>query len=485
MYGIPADRLYVTYFEGDAAQGLEPDTEARDIWKRVGVQDDHILTGNAKDNFWEMGATGPCGPCSEIHYDRIGGRNASHLVNEDDPDVLEIWNNVFMQYNRETDGSLRPLPNKHIDTGMGFERLVSVLQDKRSNYDTDVFLPLFAKIQELTGARPYAGKLGKEDTDGVDTAYRVVADHVRTLTIAIVDGGVPDAVGRGYVLRRILRRGARFVRKYFKVEIGTFFSRLAPTVIEQMGDFFPELHADPTGLFAILDEEEVSFARTLDRGEKLFAQYSSQAIDQGKNVLDGKDVWRLYDTYGFPVDLTRLMAGELELGIDEAGLEQAAKDAKEASRGAGKKSGEGVVKLDVHDLGKLDAERIVDKTEDSAKFGTAPITSTIQAIYQTSTFHNSTESLSSPLGLLLDKTNFYAESGGQEGDTGRIVIDGKAEFSVTDCQVFSGYVLHIGVVTEGTLNVGDSVVCTYDEVSLAFTPFFLSFFFFWISGADS
>lgn len=175
-----------------------------------------------------------CLLCREIHYDRIGGRNAASLVNYDDPDVLEIWNNVFMQYNREADGSLRPLPNKHIDTGMGYERLVSVLQDVRSNYDTDVFTPLFDKIQELTGARKYEGKLGKDDVDGVDTAYRVVADHVRTLTIAIVDGGVPDNIGRGYVLRRILRRGARYVRKYFKVEIGTFFSRLAPTVIEQL-----------------------------------------------------------------------------------------------------------------------------------------------------------------------------------------------------------------------------------------------------------
>lgn len=212
------------------------------------MPEDHILTGNAADNFWEMGATGPCGPCSEIHYDRIGGRNAAHLVNMDDPDVLEIWNNVFMQFNREADGSLRPLPNKHIDTGMGFERLVSVLQDKRSNYDTDVFQPLFARIQELTGARPYAGKLGKDDVDGVDTAYRVAADHVRALTFAIVDGGTPDAVGRGYVLRRILRRGARFVRKYFGVEIGSFFSRLAPVVIAEMvraGSFPLSLAQDP------------------------------------------------------------------------------------------------------------------------------------------------------------------------------------------------------------------------------------------------
>lgn len=181
-----------------------------------------------------MGATGPCGPCSEIHYDRIGGRNAAHLVNQDDPDVLEIWNNVFIQFNREDSGALRPLPAKHVDTGMGFERLVSVCQDVRSNYDTDVFAPLFARIQEMTGARAYTGKIGVEDVDGIDTAYRVVADHVRTLTFALSDGGVPNNVGRGYVLRRILRRGARYVRKKFGVPIGTFFGELVPTVVEQL-----------------------------------------------------------------------------------------------------------------------------------------------------------------------------------------------------------------------------------------------------------
>ena len=172
--------------------------------------------------------------CSEIHYDRIGGRNAAHLVNKDDPDVLEIWNNVFIQFNREEDGSLKSLPSKHVDTGMGFERLVSVIQGKRSNYDTDVFIPIFNKIQELTGARPYGGKIGVEDVDGIDTAYRVVADHVRTLTFALSDGGVPNNVGRGYVLRRILRRGARYARKKLGVNVGSFFSSLVPTVVEHM-----------------------------------------------------------------------------------------------------------------------------------------------------------------------------------------------------------------------------------------------------------
>jgi alanyl-tRNA synthetase len=181
-----------------------------------------------------MGDQGPCGPCSEIHFDRIGGRNARHLVNQDDPDVLEIWNLVFMQFNRESDRSLRPLPNKHIDTGMGLERLVSVLQEKRSNYDTDVFTPIFDAIQQLTGARRYEGKLGNEDVDGIDTAYRVIADHVRTLTFSISDGGVPSNEGRGYVLRRILRRGARYARKKFNVPIGSFFSSLVDTVVNQM-----------------------------------------------------------------------------------------------------------------------------------------------------------------------------------------------------------------------------------------------------------
>lgn len=468
VYGLPADRLYVTYFEGDAKAGLEPDTEAKDIWLEVGVPKDHILTGNTKDNFWEMGATGPCGPCSEIHYDRIGGRNASHLVNQDDPDVLEIWNNVFIQYNREDDGSLRPLPAKHIDTGMGFERLVSVLQDKRSNYDTDVFEPLFAKIQELTNARPYTGKLGKEDVDGIDTAYRVVADHVRTLTMAMTDGGVPDKDGRGYVLRRILRRGTRFVRKYFQVPIGDFFSRLVPVVVSQMGDFFPELHKRVEDIQAILQEEEESFARTLDRGEKLFEQYAAKTLEAKATTLRGEDVWRLYDTYGFPVDLTLIMAEEKGLGVNQEEFEKARILSYEASKGVGKKQEEGMPRLDVHDLGALEKMDEVPKTDDSHKYGKGNVSATIKAIYQNKGFHPASDGAnldsSKPIGILLDRTNFYAESGGQQADTGRIVIDGQADFEVLDVQVFNGYVLHSGWINYGTLKVGDSVVAGYDEL---------------------
>ncbi|KAI0029209.1 tRNA synthetases class II (A)-domain-containing protein [Vararia minispora EC-137] len=463
---LPKDRIYVTYFEGDSKNGLEPDFEAKQHWLDVGVAEDHILPGNAKDNFWEMGATGPCGPCSEIHYDRIGGRNAAHLVNRDDPDVLEIWNNVFIQFNREEDGTLRLLPAKHVDTGMGFERLVSVIQDKRSNYDTDIFTPIFARIQELTGVRPYTGKFGAEDADGVDTAYRVVADHIRTLTFALADGGVPNNVGRGYVLRRILRRGARFARKKLGVTIGSFFSSLMPVLIEQLGDTFPELKKRPDEIKEILDEEEESFSRTLDRGEKLFDQYTMATKERDQTVLNGKDVWRLYDTYGFPVDLTRLMAEELGMSVNEAEFEAAQAASKEASKASQRRGDGDAVKLDVHDIATLGKEFYVDKTDDTAKFLTGNIEATVKAIYHNKTFPTTTSDIpeNASFGIILDRTSFYAEAGGQEHDTGNIVIDGIADFEVANVQSFSGYVLHVGHLKEGQLSVGDKVVSQYDEL---------------------
>ncbi|EKM54355.1 uncharacterized protein PHACADRAFT_258158 [Phanerochaete carnosa HHB-10118-sp] len=465
VYGLSKDRLYVTYFEGDSKNGLEPDLEARQLWLDQGVPEDHVLPGNAKDNFWEMGATGPCGPCSEVHYDLVGGRNVAHLVNQDDPLVVEIWNNVFMQFNREDDGSLKPLPAKHVDTGMGFERIVTAVQGKISNYDTDVFSPIFARIQELTGVRPYQGKFGAEDTDGIDTAYRVCADHVRTLTFAISDGGVPNNVGRGYVLRRILRRGSRYARKKLGAPIGSFFSSLIPVVVEQMGGVFPELTKRVDEVKEILDEEEESFSRTLDRGEKLFDQYVQKAQERGETKLSGKDVWRLYDTYGFPVDLTRLMAEELRFTVDEEEFELAQAQSKEASK-AIKKINKETVKLDVHDIAALEKNISVPKTDESAKFLRGSIDSRVAALYYNKTFPASTEQIpeNALFGVLLDKTSFYAESGGQEHDTGSIVVDGVAEFEVSDVQVYNGYVLHIGQLKYGALSIGNQVVSIYDEL---------------------
>ncbi|KLO11725.1 hypothetical protein SCHPADRAFT_998656 [Schizopora paradoxa] len=465
VYKLPSDRLYVTYFEGDSKNGLAPDNEARDFWRAQGVPDDHILTGNAKDNFWEMGATGPCGPCSEIHFDRIGGRNAASLVNQDDPDVIEIWNNVFIQFNREQDGSLRVLPAQHVDTGMGFERLVSVVQDRKSNYDTDVFEPLFKRIHELTGVRPYQGLFGAEDKDDIDMAYRVVADHVRTLTFALADGGVPNKDGRGYVLRRILRRGARYARRKLGVEIGSFFSTLMPTLIDQLGDVFPELRKRTDEIKEILDEEEESFSRTLDRGEKLFEQYASKVVQSGGKTLNGLDVWRLYDTYGFPLDLTELMAEEKGLLIDKDGVKAAEAKSLEASKAGVKKNAGDVLKLDVHDLATLEKNTDVPKTDDSFKYGHDNVEAKVKAIFVNKTFVQQTkDGVEDIYGVLLDRTSFYAESGGQEYDMGNIVIDGVADFEVTNVQSFGGYVLHIGSMKYGTLSVGDDVVAMYDEI---------------------
>ena len=470
VYGIDPKRLYVTYFEGDKAGGLEPDLEAFELWKSVGVPEDHILPGNMKDNFWEMGEQGPCGPCSEVHYDLrepVNGeyRNAASLVNADDPEVIEIWNNVFMQYNREPDRSLRPLPNKHIDTGMGFERLVCLLQKKMSNYDTDVFTPLFKRIQEVTGARPYNAKFGKEDPDGIDTAYRVVADHVRMMSFAIADGGVPNNVGRGYVVRRVLRRGARYARKYFETDIGDFFSKIVPTLVEQMGDMFPEIKKKQQDIIEILDEEEKAFAKSLDRGEVIFEKYAQKAKAKGSNDLPGDDVWRLYDTYGFPVDLTKLMAEERGLSINDKEVEEAQEKAREASKGDKKAAGV-VVKLDVHDLGALENMPEVPKTDDNAKYGRENITATIKAIYHNKQFLKSTKEVpqGERFGILLDKTNFYAEQGGQEADYGKLVIDGEADFTVDDVQVYAGYVLHTGYLGEGELSVGSKVIAEFDEL---------------------
>ncbi|CAK7205919.1 Alanine--tRNA ligase [Sporothrix eucalyptigena] len=465
VYGLDPSRLYVTYFEGNPAMNLEPDLEAKGLWKSVGVPDDHILPGNMKDNFWEMGDQGPCGPCSEVHYDKVGGRNAAHLVNMDDPLVVEIWNNVFIQFDRQADKSLKSLPAKHVDTGMGYERLVSALQDKTSNYATDIFTPLFDRIQEVTGARPYTDKYGKDDVDGIDTAYRVVADHIRLLTFSMADGAVPNNEGRGYVVRRVLRRGSRYARKYFNAEIGSFFSKILPALVEQMGHQFPEIVKKQEDIKEILDEEEEAFARTLDRGERQFEKYAAAAVKDGGKALSGADVWRLYDTFGFPEDLTQLMAEERGLTINKEEVDVAREKAREASKSV-KEAVQTFAKLNVHQIAELESDHKLSRPNSDAKYQRGDIVSKVELIYTGTGFAKTTKDipLNTPIGILLEKTNFYAESGGQVADTGRIVIDDVAEFKVLDVQEFGGYIVHNGYIEYGTLSAGDSVICEFDEL---------------------
>lgn len=467
IYGIPAERLYVTYFGGEERYNLDADLEAKTLWMQVGVPEERILPFGMKENFWEMGESGPCGPCSEIHFDRIGGRDASLLVNKDDPDVLELWNLVFMQFNRENDGSLRTLPNKHVDTGMGFERVLSVLQNKSSNYDTDVFMPIFSEIQASTGCRPYTGKVGKAcDLDGVDMAYRVVADHIRTLTFAISDGGLPSNDGRGYVLRRILRRAIRYSHEKLKAKPG-FFSGLVDVVVCNFGDAFPELRKCPEHVKEILLEEELQFRKTLERGLVQFSRFAKVALDSNGGTISGLDAWRLYDTYGFPADLTRLMAEEAGLVIDDAGFVEAQNQSKELSRaGRGNEIDDALsrVTIDVHLMSDLEKKFNVPFTQDCFKYTDAVVDATVVAlIIDGQIVQQTKDSKQHYFGVLLDRTNFYAESGGQLYDIGHFTIDGQMEFVIETVQAYGGYVLHVGYLKYGNISTGDKLVAAYDE----------------------
>ncbi|XP_053305249.1 alanine--tRNA ligase, cytoplasmic [Spea bombifrons] len=470
-FGIDIERLYVTYFGGNEAAGLDPDLECKGIWLSLGLPESRILPGSMKDNFWEMGDTGPCGPCSEIHFDRIGGRDAAHLVNMDDPDVLEIWNLVFIQYNRESDGSLKPLPKKSIDTGMGLERLVSVLQNKMSNYDTDLFVPYFEAIQKGTGARPYSGKVGADDVDGIDMAYRVLADHARTITVALADGGRPDNTGRGYVLRRILRRAVRYAHEKLNAAKG-FFSTLVDVVVESLGDAFPELKKDPDMVKDIINDEENQFLKTLNRGRRILDRKIHSLGDN--KIIPGDTAWLLYDTYGFPVDLTGLIAEERGLRVDMDSFEEERKAAQLKSQGKGS-GDEDLLMLDIYAIEELRA-RGLEPTDDSAKYrytsntdgvyGFERLVATVKAIRREKTFVEEATT-GQECGLVLDKTCFYAEQGGQTYDEGYMVRedDGnedKSEFTVRNTQVRGGYVLHVGTLY-GSLTVGDKVHLYVDE----------------------
>ena len=471
VFKVPGNRLYATYFGGNEKAGLAPDEETRGLWRRY-LPDDHVIPGNMKDNFWEMGETGPCGPCTEIHFDRIGNRNAAALVNTGDPDVLEIWNNVFIQFNREDDGSLRPLPNKHVDTGMGFERLVSVLANVRSNYDTDVFAPIFTAIERLTGARGYSGRLGEADKDNVDTAYRVIADHVRTLTFAITDGALPSNVGRGYVLRRILRRAVRYGRQMLNAKPG-FFAQLVPVVVERFGDAFPELRKDPERVAGMIHEEEESFGKTLDRGIKLFERVAEEVVQKGATIIPGLEAFKLYDTFGFPPDLTALMAQERGLTVDMDGYEAERGKAEEMSRTGGKAE-EKQLGLSGEEVARLKHLNI-NLTDDSAKFAGIDASARVEAIFNGHNFDNSvkTSVARRAVGIVVSNTPFYAEMGGQEADHGtiRLLSESKGasrasdggQFVVESVRAFGGYVLHIGHVVRGEIRVGDSVSMEPDK----------------------
>jgi alanyl-tRNA synthetase len=473
VFALPKDRLYATYFGGDEAMGLPPDDEARDIWLQF-LPAARVLPFDRKDNFWEMGDTGPCGPCTEIHYDRIGnGRNVADLVNRDDPNVIEIWNLVFIQYNREADKSLRPLPNKHVDTGMGFERLVSCLQDRMSNYDTDVFMPIFDAIREASGCRPYTQLLGQDDKDGVDMAYRVVGDHIRTLTVAIADGAVPSAEGRGYVLRRILRRAVRYGRQFLNAPPG-FFAKLVDPVVASMKDFFPELADKRDRVVDIIAHEEATFARTLDKGTERFAAIVASLKSKGQNVVSGADAFFLYDTMGFPLDLTQRMAEEQAFTVDEQGYHAALDAARQVSR-ADRDARTGLVGgvrlvLEAEETAWLHNHGISVTFDEPKYTWNHEPNAVVKALFvgrSEGGFVESTDSIAAGVnfGVILDATSFYAESGGQVADQGALLdADGKSVFDVVTCQIAGGFVTHLGKATENapSIKVGMHVRTSVD-----------------------
>lgn len=457
VYKLDKSRLYVTYFAGNKDANLEPDLEAKAIWEKY-LPADRVLPYGMKENFWEMGDTGPCGPCSEIHYDKIGGRDASKLVNADDPDVIEIWNNVFMQFNREPDRSLVTLPAKHVDTGMGLERLLSIVQKVGNNYDTDLFTPIFEAIQRETGIRPYSAKLGAEDPDLIDMAYRVVADHIRTLTIAINDGATPSSDGRGYVLRRILRRAVRYGDQKLKAPVG-FLHKLVPVVIEKMSGAFPELKKNPQHIIDIIKHEEQMFARTLKRGLEKFNRMAEKS--KATNTISADDIHLLYTTYGFPSDLTRILADERNMITDLAGFEAKMKKEREENCRNFAKGTSTKLALSTQAIADLSEVHNITPTDDAAKYDKLPVKSQIKAIWNGKEFVDALSENAGTVGIVFDVTNFYAEQGGQIHDTGyaQLVGESKPSFQVSDVQSFGGYVLHIGQFAEsGTpLSVGDTV----------------------------
>jgi alanyl-tRNA synthetase len=416
VYKLDKDRLYVTIFEGDEKEGLPKDEEAYNEWKKV-IAEDRILPGNKKDNFWEMGDTGPCGPCTEIHVDcrsdeerkNVAGKD---LVNNDHPQVIEIWNNVFMQFNRLKDGSLQPLPAQHVDTGMGFERLVRVIQGKQSNYDTDVFTGTIAATEKITGKK-YDYSDSKEAI-----AFRVLADHIRAIAFTIADGQLPANNGAGYVIRRILRRAVRYYYSYLDYKQPLLF-QLMPLLAKQFEDVFPELTKQLDFVGKVVREEEDAFLKTLDKGLKRIDDIISTS---GKQI-EGRAAFELFDTFGFPIDLTRLIASEKDLTVDEPGFEAEMQQQKNRSRAAGTIDTEDWIVLHengMNDFVGYDSLEIKSKVTKYRK-----VKAKGKEAYQ----------------LVLEVTPFYAESGGQVGDTGILNFGGE-EIAVTDTRKENNLIIH-------------------------------------------
>ncbi len=420
VYKIPKDKLYVTVFQGDAAEHLPMDEEAFNYWKQH-VPEERILMGNKKDNFWEMGDTGPCGPCSEIHVDcrtaeEIAKVPGKTLVNADHPQVIEIWNNVFMQFNRQKDGSLVPLPAKHVDTGMGLERLVRVLQGKQSNYDTDLFTGTISVIENLTGK-----KYGYTDSRQ-DIAFRVLSDHIRAIGFTIADGQLPSNTGAGYVIRRILRRAVRYYYSYLDHK-QPLLHKLMPVLARQFEEVFPELQHQITLVSKVVKEEEDSFLRTLDKGLRKIDDIITDTRSRQTNVIDGRAAFELYDTYGFPIDLTRLIGSEHSLHVDEPAFEKEMQQQKSRSRAA--------TALDTHDW-------VVLRDATSTRFVGYDL---LEAEASVVKYRKVTAKGKDLFQIVLDTTPFYAESGGQVGDTGELVFPNES-IQIIDTRKEDGLTIH-------------------------------------------
>ncbi|MCS3799784.1 alanyl-tRNA synthetase [Chitinophagaceae bacterium OAS944] len=428
VYKIPKDRLYVTYFEGDAAENLAKDEEAYNEWAKL-VAPDRILPGNKKDNFWEMGDTGPCGPCSEIHVDcrsdeerkKISG---AERVNKDDAQVIEIWNNVFMEFNRKKDSTLEPLPAKHVDTGMGFERLVRVLQGKQSNYDSDVFTGTLAAIEKITNKKYDASAKppseGGKPTEWLQAvAFRVLADHIRAISFTLADGQLPSNTGAGYVIRRILRRAVRYYYSYLDYK-QPLLHQLVPVLAEQFKTVFPELIQQQDFVAKVIKEEEDAFLRTLEKGLKKI----DEIIASTKNkIVNGSAAFELYDTYGFPIDLTKLIAKENNLDVDEEAFKAEMQQQKDRARAAT----------------AINAEDWVVLSENgSTSFVGYTETQTEAKVLK---YRKVTAKGKTSFQLVLTKTPFYAESGGQVGDTGTLSFSGE-EVAVIDTKKENDLIIH-------------------------------------------